>query len=62
MAQEILTDEVLEQKGKLMNEILQVCKANDVPTTGDLFLGLAFRTNSELKGICAKLYIKTSKI
>jgi hypothetical protein len=59
MAQEILTDDVMEKKGKLMNLILQNCVANDVRTTGDLFLGLAFRSNSELKKMCAEMCINT---
>jgi hypothetical protein len=44
-------------KATLINEILQNCKANNVPTTGDLFFGLAFRTIDELKAIAKELQI-----
>ena len=52
----------MDAKSKLINEILQVCKANDVPTTGDLFFGLAFRTEAELREMVAEMNINTSKI
>ena len=45
-------------KEQMINEILIQCKANNVPTTGDLFFSLAFRTESELKTICSELNIK----
>jgi hypothetical protein len=32
-------------------------KANQLPVTGELWLGLAFRTESELKQICQELNI-----
>lgn len=44
-------------KEAMINEILMVCKANNVPTTGDLFFSLAFRTESELKRICKELNV-----
>jgi hypothetical protein len=44
-------------KETLINEILQQCKANDVPTTGDLFFSLAFLTESQLVDVCSKLNI-----
>ena len=45
------------KKDRLIQEILMVCKANDTPVTGDLFLALAFRTEAELIKIAAELYI-----
>jgi len=53
---------IMDAKSKLINEILQVCKVNDVPTTGDLFFSLAFRTEGELRGMASDLNINTSKI
>lgn len=49
-------------KENLITEILTRCKASNVPTTGDLFFGLIFRTETELKKICHELNIKTDKI
>jgi len=48
----------MEAKAKLINEILQVCKAGDCYVSGDLFLGLAFRTEKELKDMAHELHIK----
>jgi len=48
-------------KQEMINEILLQCKANNVPTTGDLFLGLAFRSESELRAVCSELHIKVDK-
>lgn len=45
-------------KEQMIKDILQVCKINNVPTTGDLFLALAFRSEAELSKICSELYIK----
>ena len=47
-------------KQAMIDEILIQCKANNVPTTGDLFFSLAFRTEQELKKICQTLGIKTN--
>lgn len=47
-------------KAAMINEILLVAKANDVCVSGDLFFGLAFRTESELQEICNDLNIKTN--
>lgn len=53
----------METKAKLINEILQVCKASDkCPTTGDLFFSLAFRTETELRNMAHELNINTTKI
>ena len=46
-------------KEQMIKEILICCKANNVPTTGDLFFGLIFRTESELKNMCNELNINT---
>lgn len=46
-------------KNQMIDEILIQCRANNVPTTGDLFFSLAFRSESELKVICQELHIKT---
>lgn len=46
----------------MIQEILQTCKANNVPTTGELFFGLAFRTENELKSICSQLHINTQEL
>ena len=45
-------------KNQMIQEILICCKANNVPTTGDLFFSLAFRTESELRSICQQLHIR----
>ena len=45
-------------KDQMIREILIQCKANNVPTTGDLFFGLVFRTETELKKICNEIGIK----
>ncbi len=55
---DIVSDAEIEKRKPLINEILQTCKANDVPTTGDLFFSLAFRTEAELKDIAQDLHIK----
>ena len=52
----------MEKRKKLIEEILQVCKASDVPTTGDLFFTLAFRTEKELRKIASALLINTTSI
>lgn len=53
----------MEAKSKLINEILQVCKASDkCPTTGDLFFALAFRTEKELRDMAHELNINTKNI
>lgn len=52
-----MTDQELKIKSDLINDILQVCVANGVPTTGDLWLALAFRTIPELKKVAAELHI-----
>jgi hypothetical protein len=46
------------KKAVLIKEILMVAKANNVPTTGDLFFSLAFRTEKELIAIAKELRIK----
>lgn len=48
-------------KSQMIDEILIQCKANNVPTTGDLFFGLAFRTESELKKMCTELNININQ-
>ena len=48
-------------KEEMIAEILLVCKANSVPNSGDIFLSLAFRTESELKSICHELHINTER-
>jgi hypothetical protein len=47
--------------GEMIGKILETVKANGVPTTGDMFLALAFRTESELRGICRELHIGTTR-
>jgi len=42
----------------MIDEILLVCKANNVYTSGELFFSLVFRTESELMTICKELHIK----
>ena len=46
-------------KDEMIAEILLCVKANNLPTTGELFFTLAFRTESELKNICRELHIAT---
>lgn len=43
----------------MRHEIFITIKANGVPVTGDLFLALAFRTEDELRKLCAELHINT---
>ncbi|MBE3657796.1 hypothetical protein BOO92_14030 [Vibrio navarrensis] len=47
-----------KRRNALIGKILLHCKTSEVPVTGDLFLGLAFRTEDELKAICTELYIQ----
>ena len=44
-------------KSAMIQEIILACKANNCPTTGDMFFALAFRTESELRKICDELCI-----
>ena len=53
--------EVQADKNRMIQEILLQCRANNTPTTGDLFFSLAFRTDSELKKICSELGIKNKR-
>jgi len=48
----------MDEKQKLINEILTKCRANMVYISGDLFFSLAFATIDELKNIARELYIK----
>jgi len=47
----------VDEKERLIDEIFIVCKANGVMITGELFISLAFCTESELKKIAHELYI-----
>ena len=49
-----------KKKKGLIEDIIQTCKNNDIPTTGELFFSLAFRTIGELKGIAGELNIKVN--
>jgi len=49
---------IMDEKQKLINEILTKCRANMVYISGDLFFSLAFATIDELKNIARELYIK----
>jgi hypothetical protein len=47
-----------QRKQALRQEIMAVVKANGLPVTGDFWLALVFRTESELKSIARDLHIK----
>jgi hypothetical protein len=49
-----------DAKERMIQDIINVVKANQLPTTGDLFFGLVFRSETELKKICQELHIKTN--
>jgi hypothetical protein len=44
-------------KTEMIEKIIRNMKANSLYVSGDLFLALAFRTESELRTICAELHI-----
>lgn len=44
----------------MRHAIMNTVKANNIAVTGDFWLMLIFRTNSELKKICHDLHINTS--
>lgn len=46
----------------LRQEILLTMKANNLYISGELWLTLAFRTESELKTICRELHIDPAKV
>ena len=46
-------------KEDMITEILIRLKASGTHTNGEIFFGLAFRTESELRKICSKLNINT---
>lgn len=48
-------------KNTMVSEILQAAKAGGAYLGGDLFFGLAFRSEQELRAICAELNINTNK-
>ena len=54
-------DAETKRKKDLIQEILQCVSANDVPVTGELILGLVFRTESELRQIAQELHIQVKK-
>lgn len=47
-------------KDEMIEKILRNCKANRLYVSGDLFLTLAFSTESELRQICRDLRITES--
>ena len=52
-------DAETKRKPDIIGDILLKCKANRVPNDGDIFLALAFKSETELKRIASELYIKT---
>lgn len=46
-------------KQAMITDILQAIKAGGCYMAGDILLALVFKTETELKLICAELYIKT---
>lgn len=46
-------------KKTMIEEIMLVCKANNVHNAGDIFFTLAFKNEGELKKICLDLHINT---
>lgn len=49
-------------KKKLITAILQCMAANGLYISGDLWLALAFRTESELRQICRELHINSETV
>jgi hypothetical protein len=54
------TPTTLQRKQALRQEIMLAVKANGLEVTGDFWLMLVFRTESELKQIASELHIKTA--
>lgn len=52
---------VIDTKRELIQQILQVVKANNVPISADLLFMLAYRTESELREICHDLHIQVTR-
>ena len=46
-------------KSAMIQEIIICCKANNVPTTGELLISLAFMSESALRSMCHELHIRT---
>jgi hypothetical protein len=53
-----MASQSVSAKAALIEQIMVVCKANDVRDAGDIFLALAFRSIGELKRIAVELHIK----
>lgn len=49
-----------QQKAAIRADIYNVCKANGLPITGDLFFALAFRSLSELRQLARELHIQVA--
>lgn len=49
-----------ERKQAIRHDIMNVIRANDLEVTGDFWLMLAFRTESELKEIARGLHVKVA--
>lgn len=50
-----------EESKRLIHEIVLCVKANNVSVTGELLIGLAFRTLSQLRQIARELHIKVEQ-
>ncbi len=46
-------------KKDMITEILFQCRINNVKNLDDVFFGLAFLSEAELKKMCVELHIKT---
>ena len=49
-----------KSKKDMITDIIQTSKAGGCYIDGDLFLALAFRSESELRTICTELHISTT--
>jgi len=55
-----MSKQTYKTEGELIRDILQACKANEVPNLDSLFLELAFCTQSTLIKIARDLHIKVT--